>query len=145
MSVQYTGGCSVHWGMSLNTLVVFSTVGDIMSTTGVFSAVRDIMSTAGGFGTLGVTMNMLVDTMSSMGDIISTPGDVQYINDFPMTSHHIYRDTPCVLMISPSVLNAPQCTHDISHCTHDIPPVYCTPPPSPRCTAQTLCRVRLKT
>ena len=49
-----------------------------------------------------------------------------------------------VLMISPSVLNTSQCTHDIPHCIHDIPhcihdipqctahplpPVYCTSPP----------------
>ena len=39
---------------------------------------------------------------------------------------------PTFIMISPSVLNTPQCTHDIPQCTHDIPqctahsPVYCT-------------------
>ena len=32
--VQHTGGCSVHWGISLSTPGVFSTLGDIMSTPG---------------------------------------------------------------------------------------------------------------
>ena len=48
MSVQYTGGCSVDWGVSLSTPGVFSTLGDIMSTPGgVFSTVGDTMSVAG--------------------------------------------------------------------------------------------------
>ena len=63
------------------------------------------------------------------GDIMSTPGDVQYTGVrfhtnsivFPMTFPHIYHDPP-------------RCTHDISQCTHDIPqrsehpPLYFTLP-----------------
>ena len=49
--------CAVHWGESL-------------STPGVFSTLGDGMSTSGGFSTLG-------DTMISVGDIMSTLGDVQ--------------------------------------------------------------------
>ena len=34
MSVQYTGGCSVHWGISLSTPGGVQHTGDIMSTAG---------------------------------------------------------------------------------------------------------------
>ena len=57
MSVQYTGGCSVHCGILLNTPGVFSTVWDTMSTAGVFSG--EYHEYSGGFSTLEVTMSTL--------------------------------------------------------------------------------------
>ena len=67
------------------------------------------------------------------------PPDVLNILRF---SHGI----PKCIMISPDVLNIPQCTHDILRCTHDtlqctehpwctygIPPMYWTPHDIPRC------------
>ena len=72
--IEYTGGCSVHWGISLSTpegghyriinifavWIVYSSsghidhytkdsLGRIMSTPGVFSTLFDIMSTLGGY------------------------------------------------------------------------------------------------
>ena len=44
--------------------------------------------------------------------------------------------SPNVHMISPDVLNIPQCTHGIPHMHHDI--LQCTEHPPPRCTHGTL-------
>ena len=49
MSVQYTWGYSVHWGISLSTPEDVQYTGGFMSTPGVFSTVEDTMSTAGGY------------------------------------------------------------------------------------------------
>ena len=54
--IEYTGGCSIHWGDIIGTLGVFSTVGDTMSAVGdAMMSVRDIMSTPGLFSTLGLS------------------------------------------------------------------------------------------
>ena len=46
---EYTRGCSVHWGDTMSTPgFTMMSVGDIMSTLGVFSTLGDIMSTPGG-------------------------------------------------------------------------------------------------
>ena len=104
MSMQYTGGYWVHWG-------ILSTLGNSLSTSGdTIISVADIMSTAGRCSVhWGVLWAHWGDTMMSVGDIMSTPV-------FPMTSqctHDIPQCTeyPVVLMISP-------------HCTHDIPPLF---------------------
>ena len=60
MCVQYIGGCSVHRG-------VFSTSGDIMSTSGGYHEYIGGCSVHRG------------DTMINVGDTMSTSGDVQYI------------------------------------------------------------------
>ena len=70
MSVQYTGGCSVHQGITLSNCGSVHR-GDIMNTLGVFSALEGTMSTLEG------TMSTL-EGCHECGDIISTLGDVQY-------------------------------------------------------------------
>ena len=134
MCVQYIGGCSVHRG-------VFSTSGDTMSTSG------DTMSTLGGYHEYigGISWCM-------WGDIMSTSGDIQYIEGTMSTSgrYHEYiggiswcmwgsklvktfqflLKTP-MYWTSAHVLISPWCTHGIS-------PTYWTSPDvlmiSPRCT-----------
>ena len=59
--VQYTGGCSVHWG------VIMSTVGDTMSTPGDVQYTGVTMSTAGGY-------HEYTGGCSVHRDIMSTPG-----------------------------------------------------------------------
>ena len=106
-------GCSVHWGDTMSTL------GDTMSHWG------DTMST------LGDTMSHWGDTMSTSGDIMSTSGNfmstsgdiMMYVGDimstlgmFSTSGFSIYIErllSPTCIMISPDVLNIPQCTHDI--------------------------------
>ena len=74
MSVQYTGGCSVNWGISLSTPGVFSTLGDTMSTLG--------------------------DIMMSVGDIMSTPGDIQYTGVSIQIQLFFQWPSPIFIMIS---------------------------------------------
>ena len=62
MCVQYILECSVQWGCSVHPVSTMSTSGDIMSTSAMLS-------------TLG-------DTMSMSRDIMSTLGDVQYIGGY---------------------------------------------------------------
>ena len=75
MSVQYTGECSVHWGM-FSTLGVFSTVEDIIEYTwgvqytGVYHEYTRGCSVHWGFHTNSVVL--------------------------PMTFPHIYHDIPLV-------------------------------------------------
>ena len=78
MSVQYTSGCSVHWGISLSTLGditeytggcsvhwgIMSTLESVQYSGDTMMSVGDIMSTAGVFSTLG-------DNMMSVGDIMN--------------------------------------------------------------------------
>ena len=45
--VQYRGGCSLLWGISLSTVGVFSTMGNIMSTVGVILSTVRMLSTMG--------------------------------------------------------------------------------------------------
>ena len=77
MSVQYTGGCSVHWGISLSAQGVFSTLGDIIEYTGVFSTLGNIMNTQGVFSTLRGIMMSVVDIMSTLGDVQYTGVSIQ--------------------------------------------------------------------
>ena len=110
-------------------------------------SVGDIMSTAGVFSTLGDTMSTLGDTMISVGDVLSTPGDVQCTGVSIQIQLFSQWPSPTFIMISP------WCTHDIPQCT-EHPPVYssypltvfmippwCAELHTPRCTAQTSCRV----
>ena len=88
---------------------------------------RDTMSTLGdSMSTLGDTMSTLEDIMSTSGDIMSTLGDVQYIGvDIMSTSgnvQYIRFSTEIewiyqLAPLSPDVLN-------ILQCTHDVPPMY---------------------
>ena len=141
MAVQYTGGCSVHWGDIMSTPDVFSTVGDTMSTVGItwwvwgiFWVQRGVFSTLGDtMSTLGDTMSTLGDTMSTLGDTMSTLGDTM----MSVRGYHEYTGgcsvhwgfhtnsivfsqwpSPTFIMISPGVLKILRCT---AH-----PPVYCT-------------------
>ena len=69
--VQYTGGCSIHWGISLSTPGdVQYTWGISLSTPGVFSTVEDTMSTVGGYH-------------DECGDIMRTARGVQYTGRIP--------------------------------------------------------------
>ena len=152
MSVQYTWGRLVHWGISLSTL------GDIIEYTGgcslhwgdTMSAAGDIMMSMGVSWVQRWVFSTLGDIMMSVGDIMSTSGDVQYtgvsiqIKLFPQwPSPHLSWYPPGVLMIfppvywtppvyswySPSVLMiSPQCTHDIPPVYSWYPPVYWTSP-----------------
>ena len=73
--IEYTGGCSVHWGITL--------------------------STPGGVEYTGGIMSTLRDTVMSVGDIMSTPGDVQYIAVFIQIQLCSQRPSPTFIMISP--------------------------------------------
>ena len=135
--------CSVHRR-------VFSTSGDIMSTSegyheyiGWCSVHRggggggiswwmwgDTMSTSGDVQYIGgIPWVHRGDTMSTSGDIMSTSGDVQYIGGVPwylwgsnsIKSFEFLLKTP-MYWTSLDVLN-------ISRCTHDIPPMYLNTPP----------------
>ena len=137
MSVQYTGGYAVHWGISLSTLGDVQYTGGFIEYTGGCSVHwRDIMSTLGVLSTLGV-FSTVGDAMSTVGDTMMSVGEYhEYIGgcsvhwDF-LTNSIVF---PTCIMISP------WCTHDIPQCTHDIPTVsmislsvlsipHCTAPP----------------
>ena len=67
--------------------------------------------------------------MSTLGDIMSTSGDVQYIGvfnrnwkDFIKLLPHMYHDIPPMYWTSPHVLMISP------RCTHGIPPMYWTSP-----------------
>ena len=101
--VQYTGGYhSVHRG-------VFSTLG------GYHSVHRGVFSTVGGYHEYSSWYH------DECGDIISTPGDVQYTGVSIQIQLFAHWASPTFIMISP------HCTHDIRP-VHWDPPLYCTPP-----------------
>ena len=108
MSVQYTGGCSIHRGM-------FSTLGDVQYTGGcsihwgMFNTLGDVQYTGGCSIHWGM-FNTLGDIMSTLGDIMINVGRSLG------KQFNLYGN--------PSLLNPPHCTHDIPYCTHDIP--HCT-------------------
>ena len=77
MSVQYTKGCAVHWGIS---------------------------STPG-------------DNMSTVGDIMNTLRGVQYTGAYHDKYGGRSMGKQLNLYGNSSVLNIPQCTHDIPQCT----------------------------
>ena len=64
MSVQYCGGCSVHWRL-FSTLEVIQYIGDNISTMGDSFSTVEVLSTVG-------------DSFSTVGDSFSTVEVVQY-------------------------------------------------------------------
>ena len=139
MSVQYTGGCSVHrgyhWVHRGISWVHHDECGNIMSTVGGCSVHRgipwvhwgipwwvrrDIMSTRGMFSTLGFRYK-----------VSCFPNDLPprlswYPSGVLMISPRVL-NTPSVLMISPGVLNTPSVLMIFPRCT-EHPSLYCTPP-----------------
>ena len=136
--------CAVHW-------VMFSTLGGIIEYTGGYHEYTGGYHeyTGGYHETLGDTMMSVGayheysggcsvhwrDTMMRVGDIMSRPGYVQYTGVSIQIQLFSQQPSPTfimislsVLMISPSVLNTPQCTDDIPILYSWYPPVYCVPP-----------------
>ena len=99
----HRGMFSVHWGISLSTLGVFSTPGGYPEYTGGCSVHRgNNISTSEGYH-------------DECGGLFNTPGFPHKCNVFPMTFPHIYHDIP-------------PCTHDIPFRCTQHPPVYCKAP-----------------
>ena len=141
MSVQYTGRYAVQQGM-------LSTPGDIMSTVGdMISTVGRSHEYSGGWVQLEISwvqwgiswvqwgiswvhwrvFSTLGDIMSRLGDITKNVGGHWENNWICMEPQCTEQPSvyswypPTVVMVSPSVLNTPCCTHDILS-------VYWTPP-----------------
>ena len=139
--MQYSGGCSVHWRISLNTPSgvqytggYHEYTGDVQYSGGIpwvqgdtMMSEGDIMSTVGVFSTLGGHHEYTGGYHDECGGYhVYTAGCSVHWSFhtnsvvFPMTFRHIYHDIP-------------QCTHDIPtvlmispRCT-EHPPLYCTP------------------
>ena len=172
--------CAVHWGVC-EQWEMFSTPREYHEYTGGISWVhvggvqhtRGISWYTGGFSCFCRFMDFSYGFLiwiswqmwgRSLGKQLNLCGNPSVLN-IPQCTHDISPHwsshsswyPPSVLVISPTlVMVPPRSTHGIPHCTdhprcaHDIPPVHWTPPVywtspgvlhSPRCTAQTLCRV----
>ena len=140
---------------------VFSTLGDIMSTPDVFSTVgggggwipwvqrKDIMSTAGAVqysGEIpwvhwGIPWWVWRISWVHRGYHNACGGYHEYTGGYSV--HWGFHTNSVVFLMT-----FPHIYHDIPQCTHGIPQVYWTPQCIydilPRCTAQTLCRVRMQ-
>ena len=140
MSVQYTRGCAVHWGM-------FSTPRGYHEYSGGYHEYTGGVQYTGGYhDKCGVRSLQIQLNLYGNPTVLNIPWCT---HDIPPHSSWY---PPVYSWYPPTVLNTPQCSHD-------IPPVYWTSPVysiiSPwctqwyppgvlhtsRCTAQTLCRV----
>ena len=133
MCVQYIGGCSVHWGDTMTTSGGYHEyIGGCSVHWGIPWVHRGISRVHQGISWCmlrgyhesigrclahwGIPRVHWGDIMSTSGDTTSTLGDVQYIGVFNRNWKVFTNLLPICVMISPSVLNIPQCTYDIPTC-----------------------------
>ena len=115
--VQYTGGCSAHWGY------IMSTVGISWVHWGVFSTLENIMSITGEYHDKCGEGHW--KTIESVWKPQCTENPLVYLRYPP----HLSWYPLTLIMVSPIAQNTPGCTHDIPQCTHDIPTMYSWYPP----------------